>query len=75
MIVNYHQLADQFLEQQMIPLKVVDLLQTGSARMDIEAINFIAALKHASDPNKVLKFYVKNNILENFFDILQKSQL
>lgn len=44
MVIHYNQLADQFLDQQTIPLRVVDLLEIVSESVQIEAISFLSAL-------------------------------
>lgn len=58
MVIKCNALADQFLDEQTLALKVVDLLDTGSETVQIEAIGFLSALKNAKDPAKVLEFYV-----------------
>lgn len=74
MVINYHKLADQFLEGQTVPLKVIEMMELRSESVRIEAISFLSALRHASDPNKVLEFYMQNDILEKLFGILQDSK-
>lgn len=73
MATKHNGLADQFLDEQTLALKVVDLLERGSESVQVEAIGFLSALKSANDSAKALEFYVQNNVLQTFFNILQSS--